>query len=381
MEYCPHCMQPTAEETCPNCGHQVHCENNEGLLRVGTVLCGNERNYLIGAAIGQGGFGVTYVGLDLTENRRVAIKEYFPVYCAHRTADGQVEPMRQDEIYESGRFSFLQEAKMLASLEGMPAVVQGLDYLETNNTAYLVMEYLDGTPLYQVVEKKGRILAEELMPMLKPLLRDIGKLHEAGVIHRDISPDNIMWMPDNTLKLLDFGCARSMEVGKSMTVLIKKGFAPPEQYQRHGQGAYTDVYALAATIYYCLTGVVPPESVLRIIEGAELKSPIALGAALTPEEESALMWGLEVSPKARPANMDAFSKRLFPLEEEPVQERPPFEPGPVEKLQPGRPVDFGSTHVSKPKKVKGWVVAVCIVAVILACIVTSSIVIGIFEGF
>lgn len=373
MEYCPHCMHPAKGETCPSCGRPVHFENNANLLQVGVVLEGNSHSYRIGAAIGQGGFGVTYVAMDLSDNRRVAIKEYFPTRCANRAADGSVEPKpNEDALYEGGRFSFLQEAKMLASLEGMPAVVQGLDYLETNNTAYLVMEFLDGKPLYQVVNKRGRILAEELMPMLKPLLRDIGRLHEAGIIHRDISPDNIMWMPDNTLKLLDFGCARSMEDGKSMTVLVKKGFAPVEQYRRHGQGTYTDVYALAATVYYCLTGVIPPESTARLLNGEDLKSPISLGAALTPDEESALLWGLELDPKTRPANMDVFSKRLFPVEDSTF-------------IPSEQPVDpLVESHDSKsrgPKKIKGWVIAVCVAAAVLAWIVISGTVIGLMNAF
>lgn len=377
MEFCPHCMRPAKGKTCPDCGRSLSYENNANLLPVGTVLKGGAHSYRIGEALGQGGFGVTYIALDLSDNRQVAVKEYFPARCASRAADGSIEPKpNQEAVYEGGRFSFLQEAKMLASLEGMPAVVQGLDYLETNNTAYLVMEFLDGTPLYQVVQKRGRILAEELMPMLKPLLENIARLHEAGIIHRDISPDNIMWMPDNTLKLLDFGCARSMEDGKSMTVLIKKGFAPVEQYQRHGQGPYTDVYALAATIYYCLTGIIPPESPARMLDGKELKSPISLGAALTPEEERALMWGLEIYPKTRPANMDVFSKRLFPIS--------PISTEAKEEIDPPPRFDTISEPPPPPPprpKIKGWVVAACIVAAAFALIVTSLMFASIIGSF
>lgn len=340
MNYCPHCMRDVSGAVCPHCGGQVDWDNQAGLLPVGTVLPG-VHSYRVGAAIGQGGFGITYIARDMTSGQRVAVKEYFPIRCAQRGDGSQVVPKAGlDALYEGGRYSFLQEARMLASLEGMPAVVQGLEYLETNNTAYLVMEFLDGTPLYQIVNQKGRILAEELMPRLRPLLRDIGKLHAKGILHRDISPDNIMWMPDGTLKLLDFGCARSMEDGKSMTLLVKKGFAPLEQYQRHGQGPYTDVYALAATVYYCLTGVIPPESTERQLSDTPLQSPIALGAALTPEEEKALLWGLELNPKTRPANMEVFSQRLFYLDDfcggDPGPERDdeePAAPGPAGKRQ------------------------------------------------
>lgn len=314
MEYCPHCMRPVTGGFCGECGKAVNCENPNHLLQVGTVLSGSSagRSYQLGVPLGQGGFGVTYIGVELETGRRVAVKEYFPTRSSCRGTGGVVDPLPgQQEGYESGRFSFLKEAHMLSSLEGMPSVVQALDYLETNNTAYLVMEFLEGTPLYRIVNERGKIPAGDLLPRLQPLMRDIGRLHAKNVIHRDISPDNVMWMKDGSLKLLDFGCARSTEDGRSMTVALKQGFAPVEQYQSKGQGPYTDVYALAATIYYCLTGVIPPSSVERQLSGSLLQSPTSLGAALTPDQESALLWAMTVDPKSRPANMDAFSRRLF----------------------------------------------------------------------
>ena len=275
----------------------------------------------MGAVLGQGGFGATYVGRELTTGRKVAVKEYFPTRCARRSQDGiTVEALPgMDETYEKGRYSFVKEARVLSKLEGMPSVVQALAYLERNNTAYLVMEYLEGTPLHRMVDPKTnrRIPPEKLLPPLRGLLRDIGLLHERKVIHRDIAPDNIMWMPDGTLKLLDFGSARSMEGDQSMTLMLKYGFAPVEQLQSHGQGTYTDVYAMAATIYYCLTATVPAQASERLMDGKELPSPTSLGVALSPEEESALMWGLAVLPKDRPQTMGEFSRALFP-EADPV---------------------------------------------------------------
>lgn len=316
MEFCPHCMMHLAASVyrCPRCGKQTAWENPSHLLPVGTILKADsgKRSYQLGAYLGQGGFGVTYIAVELETKRRTAVKEYFPTRCARRGEHSQLVPLPGEEAaFEGGRFSFLKEARMLASLEGMPAVVQGYEYLEKNNTAYLVMEYLDGTPLYRIVNEKGRIAAEELLPKLLPLLRDMELLHAAGVIHRDVSPDNVMWMSDGRLKLLDFGCARSMEDGKSMTVALKQGFAPVEQYQTHGQGPWTDVYALSATIYYCLTGIIPPSAPDRLCEDT-LKSPVSLGVAISPEEEAALTWGMTVNPKHRPADMGAFAKRLFP---------------------------------------------------------------------
>ncbi len=289
-------------------------QNPAHLLPIGAVLTGGGlgHSYRIGRYLGQGGFGVTYSAQDNQTRREVAIKEYFPTRCAHRGPGGVVEPLSgQEEVYEGGRYSFVQEARMLAALDGMPSVVQGLDYLEINNTAYLVMEYLDGTPLYRLVKEWGRITAPELLPRLYPLVRDMGRLHAAGVIHRDVSPDNVMWMKDGALKLLDFGCARAMEDGKSMTVALKQGFAPVEQYRTHGQGPWTDVYALCATVYYCLTGKIPPAAPDRLMEDT-MAGPNTLGAGLSAEEQDALLWGLTVDPKQRPASMELLAQRLFP---------------------------------------------------------------------
>lgn len=335
-ELCPSCMRSAQGDRCPHCGGDLHRENPAFLLPVGASLYGGEGNrYLLGATLGQEGFGTTYIGVEQETGRRVAVKEYFPTRCARRAEDGvTVEALPgMDEVYAGGRYSFVKEARVLSGLEGMPSVVQTLAYLETNNTAYLVMEYLDGTPLHRMVDPKAgkRIPPEKLLPPLKKLLYDVSLLHERKVIHRDIAPDNIMWMPDNTLKLLDFGSARSMEDGKSMTVMLKHGFAPVEQYQSHGQGTYTDVYAMAATIYYCLTAVVPAQSTERLLGGgsAGIRRPTELGVALTPEEEEALLWGLEVLPQARPQTMGDFARRLFPdLAAQFIAEPPPPTPRP-----------------------------------------------------
>ena len=327
--YCPHCMKPAAGARCPHCGGDLNWRGQKGIdLPVGTVLTGGNglRTYQIGAARGKGGFGITYVALELNSGRRMAVKEYFPTRCAFRGGN-EVDVQRmtgQEDVFQSGMNSFLDEGRMLLSQDDLTCVVHVIDYFQANGTAYLVMEYLDGVALHaQMTRMGGRIPVSELMPRLAPLLRDIGQLHQRGVIHRDISPDNIMWMPDGSLKLLDFGSARSMEGGKSMTVLMKQGFSPIEQYRSKGQGPYTDVYALAATIYYCVTGVIPPAAAERLDEDT-LQSPSALGAALTVDQETALLWALSVQPKARPQSMEEFASRLY--QEAPV-------PGPQSPFQ------------------------------------------------
>lgn len=313
MQYCPHCMQPASEDPfCSNCGKPIAYTPKEHQLAPGVILeAGKGNAYLLGAALGQGGFGITYVALEKSADRRVAVKEYFPVQCCQRVENGQVIPRPgMDGVFQGGRKSFLEEARMLSREKDNSSVVEVMNYFEKNGTAYLVMEFLDGTTLQQKIMKEGVMHPEKLLSKLPKLLTDMEKLHRSGIIHRDISPDNVMWMPDDTLKLLDFGCARSMEDGKSMTVQLKHGFAPVEQYMTRGQGPWTDVYALSATVYYCLTGKVPPMAPERL-ENDKIQPPSALGVRMSAEQESTLMWGLTVQPKARPVNMEVFKTRMF----------------------------------------------------------------------
>lgn len=311
MEYCPHCMRPASGDFCPNCGGEIHWRAPACQLPVGSLLRGTTgRVYQIGAAKGQGGFGITYAAMDLESWNPVAIKEYFPSRCASRDPLNMVVPTTgQMDSFQSGMDGFLEEGRMLSSVGALPSVVSVRDSFEANGTAYIVMEYVEGVPLHEVVKQQGRMRWPELEPMLHDLLRDLDILHRAGVIHRDISPDNLILTPQRTLKLLDFGSARSIQTG-NMTVMLKAGFSPVEQYRSSGQGPFTDVYALASTLYYCLTGVIPPSSADRL-DRDELVSPNALGAGLTPSQERTLLWGMAVQPAARPQTMGAFSKALL----------------------------------------------------------------------
>ena len=311
--YCPHCMFPTDTPYCPNCGQSTSWQPGEGQLHAGTVLNGSGlHRYITGAAIGQGGFGITYIAVDMDSGERVAVKECFPTQCAQRGVNGVAVEARSgfEQTLQGALESFLEEARLLARQGALASIVQVRDFFRANGTAYLVMEYLDGVTLKNMMCTGGVIPAQELLRRLRPLIGDLGRLHASGVIHRDISPDNLMWMPSGGIKLLDFGCARSMENGKSMSVQLKHGFAPVEQYQTRGQGPWTDIYALCATIYYCTTGRLPTPAVERL-EGGELTAPTALGSDLTPRQEAALLWGMEVQPARRPQAMEDLAAALY----------------------------------------------------------------------
>ena len=317
MAYCPHCMQRVSGGTsCPRCKKPLGQPGNDNHLPVGHALeSGSGRKYTLGLARGQGGFGITYIAMDLQTNQRVAIKEYYPVRCVERGGDhvSVVTKPGMEQVFKGGMESFIKEGTLLFQLNTLPCVVHVQDWFKANGTAYLVMEFLDGMPLHSIVAGERRIPAVRLMPLLPPLLRDLQQLHEADIVHRDIAPDNIMVMPDGTPKLLDFGSARAMENNKSMTVMLKQGFTPIEQYMSHGtQGPWTDIYALSATFYYCLTGVIPPSAPDRLYDENALRTPSSLKVeGLKPKEEAALLAGLRVQPTMRPQSVEAFAA-LFP---------------------------------------------------------------------
>ena len=316
--FCPYCLKLVTTDTCPYCGSNVHYTGNPMHLPVGTTLNG-AHPYVLGACRGQGGFGVTYIALDAMTNARVAVKEYFPTYCSGRTSGMTIQSYYgQEDSYEKGRERFLDEARMLQSLSDLNSVVNVADFFETNNTAYLVMEFLDGCSLKDYVLQNGKMPAKQFLEQLKNLMADIDAMHQRGVIHRDIAPDNIMLLQDGTLKLIDFGAARSYLGEQSMSVVVKKGFAPVEQHLRTGLTGATDVYALAASIYFCITGIVPPDSAERLYGNGDMQSPISLGADITPAQEAALAHALEVQPKNRTQSAAQFMGELFgqiPVEE------------------------------------------------------------------
>lgn len=277
----------------------------------GSVL---QERYLVGRVLGEGGFGITYVGRDLKLGLKIAIKEYYPAGCASRTSglSHDVYPTySSQESFERGKEKFLREAKTMGMLDRQPHIVGVKDFFEENNTAYIVMEYVEGTTLKALTaERGGRIQATELLEMMKPMFKALSTMHETGLIHRDISPDNLM-LENGSLKLLDFGCAKDISEGsETQTITLKHGYAPLEQYQRSGQGPWTDVYALAASIYYCLTGVAPPRATDRITDD-EIVSPNKYGAGLTFSQERAIMKALSVRSRDRYQSVDAFASALY----------------------------------------------------------------------
>ncbi len=316
---CLLCMRETPaprQYPCPFCGGDDRTLTLcSPALPPRTVL---DHRYVVGGTLGQGGFGITYRAYDLRMGNTVAVKEYFPSSLVGRDSTvsttvtvNAIKGARALDEYASGLRHFLFEARRQARLASSPGVVSVTDFFEANNTAYYIMEYVDGATLVKYM--KHPLPLTQVLELLEPISDSLVSIHEAGLIHRDISPDNIMCAKNGQRKLLDFGASHSFTEEESTTgnATLKHGFAPPEQYGSSNlQGPWTDVYAFAATVYWCLTGKIPPDSMDRSIGGDKLKPPSALGADVTPEAEAVLLRGMALPVTARYQDIPTFWNKL-----------------------------------------------------------------------
>ncbi len=315
---CPGCMAVLDEPDlpCPLCGFdKTTYAPSPRSLRPFTILSGK---YLVGKVIGEGGFGITYIGFNLDTELPVAIKEYFPSELATRdiTAGNALSIFagESQQLYKEGLEKYLREARNLTMFSDLPGIVTVKDFFYENETAYIIMEYINGITLKQhLIKVGGRMSQSEVTKMMKPVLESMIKIHETGMIHRDISPDNIMITKNNQIKLTDFGAARvcNGEDNKSITVVLKRGYAPEEQYRVKGvQGPWTDVYALCATMYKMITGITPQEALERIIE--DNVEPLSkFDKDIWPEIDYAIMKGLSLRAQDRFQNVGELVDALY----------------------------------------------------------------------
>ena len=309
------------EGPCLHCGFdRKKYEQSSRCLPLDTILAGK---YLVGRVLGQGGFGITYMGFDLNMETRIAIKEYFPVELVSRdsTATGdRVLSLGGDKsvVYQKGIQKYVEEAQNVSRFADLPGIVPVKDFFYENETAYIVMEYINGKSLRDYLIEKGKLSEEESLRIMRPILDALVKVHEAGIIHRDISPDNIMLTFDNSgavsdVRLIDFGAARMPEKNdeKSLTIILKHGYAPEEQYRTHGeQGPWTDVYAICACLYRMLTGETPVPAMDRLFQDS-LKSFPELDCKVSPGTSAAILKGLEVEKENRIQSVQELIGALY----------------------------------------------------------------------
>ena len=331
---CFGCMQPKENSpVCEHCGFDEHQDNLSHQLPVGTIL---QNHYLIGKVLGQGGFGITYLGWDQNLSVPVAIKEYFPsgVVQRHTELSRNVSCVNGGtiEVFARHRERFLKEARSLAQLSDIPEIVHILSYFVENDTAYIVMEYVDGITLKNHLEQFGRPMTEdEVLSIMEPVLKALQKVHDHSLIHRDISPDNIMLLKNGGIKLIDFGTVRYIDDSgnsKSTDTVMKGGFAPIEQYNTRGNlGTWTDVYALCATFHYLLTGRRPEEAPARLDNGEKLER-LRSRPDLSENFIQILEKGMEVRIADRIQTVKELYRLLYP---DYSQEEPEFPIPPAEK--------------------------------------------------
>ena len=299
------------QKFCPECGRPYGSVNTESFaLKPGTILDGK---YLVGEMLGQGGFGITYIGFDLLLEQKVAIKEYFPMSTGMVSRENRSMVVWSNAMMgktgtQKGFDSFLKEARKMAKLGGIPGVVGVKSVFIQNETAYIVMDFIEGETLLKKLQREGPMPFDTCLSLLTPIIQALAEVHEHGIIHRDISPDNIMVRPDGRLILLDLGAAKDLDIqGKdgnvqSSQMVAKQGFSPIEQYQRNASiGPWTDVYAMAATIYYCCTGILPPTAVDRIVDDTLTCQPL-----LTQAQFDVLAYCMSIRAENRPKNMTAL---------------------------------------------------------------------------
>lgn len=349
-------------------------------LNEGTVLAGQ---YIIESVLGQGGFGITYVAKDHKSGSKVAIKEFFPDTMATRDGTSVMSfTGERAEGFEYGKNCFLQEAKTLAQFIDNDNIVKIFTYFEENSTAYFVMEYVEGESFDEYIKKKGgKISYREACRLLLPVMDALAAVHDKGIVHRDVTPDNIFICNDGKVKLLDFGAARYSigDKSKSLDVVLKHGFAPKEQYTRHGrQGAFTDVYSLGATFYYAITGKKLPDSIDRLEED-DMIPPSNLGVDIPEDKEEVLFKAISVQPQDRFQNMRDFAAALKGEKSQEIGKTVAVSGGAsyeasLNTSQAGNAIDALARSKKESPLKKGFVLPSIIVG---GCVIVAAIIIGI----
>lgn len=323
--FCPACLHPgSGLSICANCGwNRATSTTDEQYLALGSTV---KSPYQVARVLGHGGFGITYLGWDANLQIKVAIKEYLPREWAHRDANvGQVVANSSDAQvhFQTGLNNFLAEARTLAKFQQHPGIVSVLSFFPAFGTGYMVMEYVEGQTLKSYLQQYGQLAWTQTLDIFMQIMDALRAVHKAGLLHRDIAPDNIYICSDGRVKLLDFGAAQldgigSVQSAQSQTVIVKPGFAPEEQYRNtREQGPWSDVYSVAASMYYCLTGQSPPDALERLKQDS-LEPPSVYGVLIPPAAEQALLKALAVNSFQRPQSIETLQQQFLSLPASPA---------------------------------------------------------------
>ena len=278
VKTCGRCSSPVEGNLCPVCGLDCGREIESVPLKAGTSL---DDRYVLGKVIGSGGFGITYLAYDAEREKTVAIKEYYPKGIAIRNLDDTgIEPLTSihKAEFSTGAEKFGNEAEILSGLGDNTEVIKVYNTFRQNGTIYYVMEYVHGITINEYIVRYGKISEGQAWYTAQSIASAFGHIHSRNIIHRDLSPNNIMLTVDGKVKLVDFGNARPFfdEGENSMTVALKPGYAPLEQYQHYGnQGPWTDIYSLGTVLYYALTLMKPNDPMTRLDDDREFQEGLS----------------------------------------------------------------------------------------------------------
>ena len=321
MTRCMNCMQEydSQYDMCPYCGCEREPKPRELYFLVPGTVLGSGGRYEVGVSVGDGGFGITYRAWDRTLAKTVAIKEHYPAGLVNRVPgekDVIVYSGRREREYRIGKQRFLEEAQNMARYNTHDNIVNVYDFFEENHTAYIVMEFLEGINYREYLEEKAdrgeEVPVRESLEVMHSVLTALSEVHKSDILHRDISPDNIFLCRDGRIKLIDFGAARfsAKDETVNVTVILKPGYAPPEQYQSKGrQGPWIDIYAAGATLYRAVTGQAPEESVNRTEEDG-LVPPKILRPDISRGLNNAILRAMALQPELRFQSAEEFREAL-----------------------------------------------------------------------
>lgn len=299
---------------CPHCGYYEDMQENPvNRLPHGTIL---NRRYIVGKTLGVGGFGITYKAWDSKLEKIVAIKEYYPSAIVNRAPGSKdiiLVDKKSSKVFKFGYKRLLDEARYVAKMKGKGNILSVNAFFEENNTSYMVMEYLKGIQLREIVQQKGKLNVDEAIDLFVSICDALKVVHSEKTIHRDVAPDNIMIdeNANNTITLIDFGNARFSGADELEDIVVKEGFSPIEQYDNvRKQGAWTDIYAVGATMYYALTGIKPDESRNRKEED-KLAPPHKIVPNIPINISNVIMRAMALEEHLRYQNVDDMKRDLY----------------------------------------------------------------------
>jgi len=280
-------------------------------LQSGTILCNGK--YTIDKKIGEGGFGITYKAVQNGLGKIVCIKEYFPAGQCFRNAQAKTVHLQgmSGAVFEKFRQAFIKEAKTLAALKH-PNIVEVVDIFDENNTSYMVMTFIEGQNLQNIVNKQGKLPYVETVNYIAQLANAVGYIHDRKIYHRDIKPENVMITPDKKAILIDFGSARDVERINYTVIQRTAHYAPIEQYNANSpKGNYTDIYSIGATFYFAITGKVPFDATERLSEDKKMPEPKELNPAIPNEGNRTILKAMQIKPENRYQNIKEFMDDLL----------------------------------------------------------------------